>query len=230
MLPNLMNGVKKMSIIKCPECGKDISDKSKSCIHCGFPISNSQNSRIFKTGTEIGYPCETCGLFNANFIVQNSNETKTEAICQGCGENVSIDFTKVVLTDDEYNLIDDDIYDNNLESAANKIISMIHCDYDTAYNFVLKCHQEWSDLEKRYNIPHHDDRTEILRKIELRNERQRLSQEYQYRNNAECPYCHSKSTKKISGLSKVGSVVLWGVFAVGKVGKQWHCNNCNSDF
>lgn len=32
------------------------------------------------------------------------------------------------------------------------------------------------------------------------------------------------------GLSKAGSVALWGVFAVGKISKQWHCNNCKSDF
>ena len=45
-----------------------------------------------------------------------------------------------------------------------------------------------------------------------------------------CPYCNSTNTKKISGLSKVGSVVLFGFFALGKTTKQWHCNNCNSDF
>jgi len=28
-----------MSIIKCDECGKDVSDKSASCVHCGAPIS-----------------------------------------------------------------------------------------------------------------------------------------------------------------------------------------------
>ncbi len=25
-------------LIKCPECGKEISDKSDKCIHCGYPI------------------------------------------------------------------------------------------------------------------------------------------------------------------------------------------------
>lgn len=25
-------------LIKCPECGKEISDKSKQCIHCGYPL------------------------------------------------------------------------------------------------------------------------------------------------------------------------------------------------
>lgn len=46
----------------------------------------------------------------------------------------------------------------------------------------------------------------------------------------ECPYCHSKDTKKISNLSKAGSVALFGVFALGKTSKQWHCNKCKSDF
>ena len=32
-----------MALIKCPECGKEISDKSKICVHCGFPITNTNN-------------------------------------------------------------------------------------------------------------------------------------------------------------------------------------------
>ena len=43
-------------------------------------------------------------------------------------------------------------------------------------------------------------------------------------------YCHSTNTKKITGLSKAGSVALFGVFALGKTTKQWHCNDCGSDF
>lgn len=29
---------KLMPLIKCPEYGKEISDKSKQCIHCGYPL------------------------------------------------------------------------------------------------------------------------------------------------------------------------------------------------
>lgn len=45
-----------------------------------------------------------------------------------------------------------------------------------------------------------------------------------------CPYCKSTNTKKISSISKVSSVAIWGIFALGKTNKQWHCNNCKSDF
>lgn len=30
-----------MALIKCPECGKEISDASTACIHCGYPISKN---------------------------------------------------------------------------------------------------------------------------------------------------------------------------------------------
>lgn len=29
-----------MALIKCPECGKEVSDKAKACIHCGYPLEN----------------------------------------------------------------------------------------------------------------------------------------------------------------------------------------------
>lgn len=45
----------------------------------------------------------------------------------------------------------------------------------------------------------------------------------------ECPYCHSTNCKKISGVSKAGSVALFGLFSQ-KVRHQWHCNDCKSDF
>lgn len=31
-----------MALIICPECGKEVSDKSEVCIHCGFPLVNTK--------------------------------------------------------------------------------------------------------------------------------------------------------------------------------------------
>lgn len=44
-----------------------------------------------------------------------------------------------------------------------------------------------------------------------------------------CPYCKSTNAKKISAVSRAGSILGFGLFSK-KLGKQWHCNNCNSDF
>lgn len=51
-------------LIKCPECGNEISDRAEQCIHCGFPLSaisqpNTENSttvdnKIYRIATH-GY-------------------------------------------------------------------------------------------------------------------------------------------------------------------------------
>lgn len=45
----------------------------------------------------------------------------------------------------------------------------------------------------------------------------------------ECPYCHSTNTKKISTTAKVVNTAVWGIYGT-KRHKQWHCDQCNSDF
>lgn len=44
-----------------------------------------------------------------------------------------------------------------------------------------------------------------------------------------CPYCKSTNVSKISTAGRAVSVGLFGL-ASGKIGKQWHCNKCKSDF
>ena len=34
-----------MALIKCPECGREISDKAASCVGCGCPINHGDASR-----------------------------------------------------------------------------------------------------------------------------------------------------------------------------------------
>lgn len=48
-------------------------------------------------------------------------------------------------------------------------------------------------------------------------------------NICKCPICNSTDVVKISTLSRATSVGLLGI-ASSKIGKQWHCNNCKSDF
>ena len=32
-----------MALIKCPECGQQVSDRAKACIHCGCPLEEEKN-------------------------------------------------------------------------------------------------------------------------------------------------------------------------------------------
>ncbi len=44
-----------------------------------------------------------------------------------------------------------------------------------------------------------------------------------------CPYCKSTRVAKIGVIKRSVSFGLFG-FGSGKIGKQWHCNSCKSDF
>ena len=44
-----------MAMIKCPECGQEISDKAKKCVHCGKVLIED------KPATKV---CSDCGKEN----------------------------------------------------------------------------------------------------------------------------------------------------------------------
>lgn len=46
----------------------------------------------------------------------------------------------------------------------------------------------------------------------------------------ECPYCHATNVKKITITSKTVHTAIFGIFSMGRNSKNFHCNNCNSDF
>ena len=92
-----------MALIKCPECGKEISDKSPACIHCGFPLEllkSSPSSGIDETTVEKdtdkdveddtlcekGYSLELLDYGNKKVQVANATDSYTEKIkCPICG-------------------------------------------------------------------------------------------------------------------------------------------------
>lgn len=39
-----------MALVKCPECGKEISDTSKRCPHCGYREKKKINKKVFLIG------------------------------------------------------------------------------------------------------------------------------------------------------------------------------------
>lgn len=59
-----------MSLIKCPECNKEISDKAKSCPNCGCPITINTKYQIKIIGyhdTDISAYAGLTQTFNTNY-------------------------------------------------------------------------------------------------------------------------------------------------------------------
>ncbi len=78
-----------MALIKCPECGKEVSNKAKMCIHCGYPINeylNEEKTTLseeeldnFDSNLEYDNLCPKCYSFNWSY-----NELTGEVVCNTC--------------------------------------------------------------------------------------------------------------------------------------------------
>ena len=37
-----------MALIRCPECGREVSDQAEACIHCGYPLQGTMQPPIWE--------------------------------------------------------------------------------------------------------------------------------------------------------------------------------------
>ena len=156
-----------MALIKCPECGKEVSDKCTQCIHCGYPLVN--------------YKCLINGVehdFEEEFITAIANNDNWRRAIGGVRKKAFLNL-----------------------SDGRRLVYIMRETKKVPSEFVPEYPEDI-----RYKV---NNQSEVI---------------------ITCPYCHSTNTRKISGASKVGSVAMFGVLGIGKTSKQWHCNNCNSDF
>ena len=64
-----------MSLIKCPECGKEISDRADACIHCGFPVAKYREE---EQETKLCDFCDSKNKSNETYCRQSGGSITTE--------------------------------------------------------------------------------------------------------------------------------------------------------
>ena len=158
-----------MALIVCPECGKEVSNKSEVCIHCGYPLINTK-----------------C---NINGIICDFKEVLPIALLEKTDEYVPA-YGKI------YKIIPLSLADRGRLIDTIREIKAIPETFTPKY-----------PLEDRENLYGNSNPKSV-----------------------ECPYCHSKDTKKITTTSKAVHTALFGIFSVGRNSKNYHCNRCEADF
>ena len=43
-----------MALIRCPECGREVSNQAPACIHCGYPLQGSMEPPVWEEKPEAG--------------------------------------------------------------------------------------------------------------------------------------------------------------------------------
>ena len=78
-----------MALIKCPECGKEISDKSSACIHCGYPLANIQQEKTNVAQTQSvasSTSSENETILELGFTLFSVDESYVNVECKNCSK------------------------------------------------------------------------------------------------------------------------------------------------
>ena len=86
-----------MALIKCPECGKEISNYAKECNQCGYPLSSNLEADDYI------YICPKCAM------IYSSDELNADKKCRFC--NIKTIITKETMNDFINNMDNEDDYD-----------------------------------------------------------------------------------------------------------------------
>lgn len=95
-----------MALIKCPECGKEISDETTKCIHCGYTLkktnANEKRHYIIMLGCVVvliiavlalNYFTKRYGILHARYFYDSNRDSITFGV--KCGKYISM--TGIVL-------------------------------------------------------------------------------------------------------------------------------------
>ena len=191
-----------MSMVHCPECDKIVSQYAESCPECGFPIKKFLDEHNIQN-PENFLICPKCAYGYYRYYDFDPPHIK----CEYCGEIIietNIDVIKMRKLAVPANT------HNQYEEECIKIAKPLGIFDQNAFNERRKMEHE-----------------EYLEVCQYLDKHQSSSQ--QPSTQVTCPYCKSTNTKKISAAGRAGSILGFGIFSK-KLGKQWHCNDCGSDF
>ena len=68
-----------MALIKCPECGTEVSDKAVACPRCAYPIQQAQEPKI----VEMSFDAVSGQVFNNKCFVYDINGNELASCRQG---------------------------------------------------------------------------------------------------------------------------------------------------
>lgn len=245
-----------MALIKCPECGKEVSDKAPACIHCGFPMELIENEvekvTISKeASSKTGYSMELIDYGNKKIPVAT-------VLKNTLGIN-DVDALELVGSAPCYLFKDKK---DNVVAPIIKKLDTLPVEYKLYLNGELKRHKTKEEIDKSYSsntissgkkikCPNcssliaetsracpmcgYDDIGSYLLKLEREKQAKYIdytvghTEIHKSQNVPKCPTCQSTDIKKVSTASKAGSVFMWGLLSQ-KVKKQWHCNNCGYEW
>lgn len=229
-----------MALMECPDCGREISDNAQTCPNCGLNLVWKE--KIGRIDEELDYklhnyidnlqPPQMVTKLGEIYRYRNNGLAKNLISVMGFGGA----FVSFVIC----------YFGMDMRYGVN------------GYHFIILCagacllclplyfyiHEKKLLKKEQERIQYEIDHFDSIKEAAIENYKQALVLQREnlirdiidpqsvekVTNEPHCPICGSTNIKKISNISKAASVAFIGIYAIGKVSKQWHCSQCDSDF
>ena len=190
-----------MALIKCPECGRQVSDFAESCPDCGFPVKEY----TLYNQKRVGVYCPQCG----NYFIWNRREFESmeDKSCSFCGAQ------KRVLPPD----------DKEFGIFFTQHEERLHLCDRVAKEYVSKLPEFSQEVYENRLRKEAESDAEFGRKYG----NSTVSAPLTKSSGPKCPVCGSMNTSKIGVLGRSTSIFAFGL-ASNKIGKNWKCHNCGN--
>ena len=117
-----------MALIKCPECGKEISDMANSCPNCGYPIKeNTQHNENTKKIYE--YICDSDKCISMCPVKEFNNFLGATCKCPDCGAIAEYTETEAV----SYTHLD--VYKRQIHYSRYRFYKSLFCFFCSLFIF-----------------------------------------------------------------------------------------------
>ena len=225
-----------MALIKCPECGKYISDKAPNCINCGYPIQKESLTCIdteFKKDDELNNPEKQdieINLKDMEYVPNEKIQEKLEAEKERQERIIDeIEKSRIKEINARGGLLAWSIVWTIITiyifGSSEIFIVISFFAAVGGWGFLFLTFSSVSQMDIDLKIAKEDfDKYEKQMQIRVQEAVKQFVREAE-REHPICPNCRSNNTNRISDFNRVTSVTMLGI-ASSKIGKQYECKNC----
>ena len=187
-----------MALIKCPECGKEVSDKAEVCMNCGLSIKQYMIEKEYNENAKLYY-CPKCGTYYCwgRDWTYKYEEAIKKTTCMYCKAKILELPNDLGLTP----YFDQKGNQNKVNEIKKKFLN----------EYIMKQPEfDEAAYRKAYDLDPEPERSPFATAPRL---------------GPQCPACGSTNTSKIGVLGRSTSIFAFGL-ASNKIGKNWKCKNC----
>lgn len=246
-----------MPLMKCPECGHNVSSSADSCPECGYPIQKYLKDKV-ETGNieDIIFKAEIDWLVNKVKPVTFHCPEPRAKVCAKCGLCVDSVTDKPRCTcnsgNQQYPIIEVDypaagiglnrgvdlyIYEKCVDprNIGDRDSTEYKSQKESIYKGIQHCAAFGRYIRpippnpKWFGVTPTKE-TERAAMDELMEAECKQSGQTSIPPKPKCPYCGSDHLSKISTVKKAAKIELFGLFGAGDLGKTWRCDNCGGKF